>query len=87
MDRTRWTCFVTSKLPIPQFLGFLFWMPQKSFVFKTLIVSEENLVARIVIASADITSTPDLFERFLQSFVRWCRLCYGLHGLNFEQFL
>ncbi|GFW31691.1 hypothetical protein TNCV_4683631 [Trichonephila clavipes] len=43
--------------------------------------------ARIVITSANILSTPNLFERVRQFFVHPCRLNYDLFCRNFEQFL
>ncbi|GFT52919.1 hypothetical protein TNCV_1460251 [Trichonephila clavipes] len=46
-----------------------------------------DLLARIVAASADVTSTPDFFERAGQSFVRRCQLCCDLRGYSFEQLL
>ncbi|GFV69533.1 hypothetical protein TNCV_2779481 [Trichonephila clavipes] len=68
-------------------LDFFFSFHRKPFMFETMVATVEDLVARIVVTTADLTSTPDLFEGFQQSFVSQCRLCYDLHGLNFEQFL
>ncbi|GFU53254.1 hypothetical protein TNCV_2952931 [Trichonephila clavipes] len=45
-----------------------------------LVAPVENLTAQIVVASADIASTPDLYKRVRQPFIRWYRLCYDLLG-------
>ncbi|GFX94260.1 sushi, von Willebrand factor type A, EGF and pentraxin domain-containing protein 1 [Trichonephila clavipes] len=45
-----------------------------------LVATVEDLALRIHVASADITSTPDLFERARQSSFRRCRLYYDLNG-------
>ncbi|GFU88990.1 hypothetical protein TNCV_2894381 [Trichonephila clavipes] len=64
-----------------------FWGHLKLFVYETPVSTVEDLTVQIVVASADIASIPDLFERVRQPFVRWCRLCYDLSDRNFEQFL
>ncbi|GFW05613.1 uncharacterized protein TNCV_4003151 [Trichonephila clavipes] len=51
-------------------LDFYFWGHLKSFVYETPVTTGENHSSRIVVASVDITSTPDLFERVRQSFIR-----------------
>ncbi|GFX10205.1 hypothetical protein TNCV_1866031 [Trichonephila clavipes] len=43
--------------------------------------------AGIVVALADIVSTPDLFERVRQFFVRLCRLCMVLAFATSKKFL
>lgn len=68
-------------------LDFFFWGHLKSLVYQTPVDTLEDLTARIVVASADIASTPGMFERVRQSFVRRCRLCNDLRGRTFEQFL
>ncbi|GFX85199.1 uncharacterized protein TNCV_1647461 [Trichonephila clavipes] len=57
-------------------LNFFFWVYQKSLVYEKPVDTVKDVMARIVVASADIASTPGLFKRFRQSFVRRCRLCY-----------
>ncbi|GFT52748.1 hypothetical protein TNCV_205921 [Trichonephila clavipes] len=59
----------------------------KSLAYETSLATVEDITALIVVASADVISTPDLFERVGQSFVRLCRLCYDLRSLNFKQLL
>ncbi|GFX39385.1 uncharacterized protein TNCV_3861081 [Trichonephila clavipes] len=59
----------------------------KALVFEMLVLAVKDIMARIVFPSADIVKTPDWFEHIRQSFVRRCRLCYDLRGLNFEHFL
>ncbi|GFX93657.1 hypothetical protein TNCV_1588341 [Trichonephila clavipes] len=39
-----------------------FWIRLKQLVFDTSVSTVENLAAQIVVAAADITSIPDLFE-------------------------
>ncbi|GFT40095.1 hypothetical protein TNCV_2171101 [Trichonephila clavipes] len=56
----------------------------KLIVYVTPVDTEKDFTAWILVASADITSTPDLLERVWQSFIRRCRLCYDLHGRNLE---
>ncbi|GFS86706.1 uncharacterized protein TNCV_857851 [Trichonephila clavipes] len=51
------------------------------------VATMKNLMAKIVVASADIASILDLFECVRQSFVSLRRLCYDLRGSNFEQLL
>ncbi|GFY14038.1 uncharacterized protein TNCV_1296991 [Trichonephila clavipes] len=65
--------------PFPNPFDFFFWCHLKSLVYVTAVATVEDLMARIVVASAHITSTPDLFEPFRQSFVHRCLLCSGLH--------
>ncbi|GFU48996.1 uncharacterized protein TNCV_2332901 [Trichonephila clavipes] len=49
---------------------FFFWGHLKALVYETLVAIVEDLTTRIVVTSADIASTPDLFERIRQYFVR-----------------
>ncbi|GFS84977.1 uncharacterized protein TNCV_1305861 [Trichonephila clavipes] len=63
-------------------LDYFIWDHLKWLVCETLVATLEDLIARIVVASAVIASTPDLFER-----IRRCRLCFDLRGQNFKQFL
>ncbi|GFS94236.1 uncharacterized protein TNCV_2013261 [Trichonephila clavipes] len=44
-------------------LNFFFWSHLKSLVHETLVATLEDLITWIVIASNDITSTPDLLDR------------------------
>ncbi|GFY13098.1 uncharacterized protein TNCV_666601 [Trichonephila clavipes] len=53
-----------------------FWILLKSFVYETLVATVDYLTSRILVASADIASTPDLFDCIRQSFVLRCWLCY-----------
>ncbi|GFU06265.1 uncharacterized protein TNCV_4765631 [Trichonephila clavipes] len=55
-------------------LNFIFWAHRESLVCETPVAIVENLTARIGVASADIASTLDLFQRVRLSFVRRCRL-------------
>ena len=47
-------------------LDFFLWGCMKSMVYQTDIDSEENLVARIVSAAAEIRETPGIFGRVRQ---------------------
>lgn len=64
------------------FLGHL-----KLFVYQAPVYTMEELTARIVVASADIASTPGIFELVRLYLVRRCRLLSGLRGRNFEPLL
>ncbi|GFV87688.1 hypothetical protein TNCV_779721 [Trichonephila clavipes] len=48
----------------------------KSLVYETPEAMMKDLTAWVVIASADIASTPNLFQHVRQSFV--CRRCYAM---------
>ncbi|GFU40549.1 hypothetical protein TNCV_3229521 [Trichonephila clavipes] len=85
VDWIRWTSYLATMLPGPHLLDFLFWNHLKSLVYETPVATVEDFTYRIVVASADMGSTLDLFERVQQSFVR--RLCHELHCRNFKQFL
>ncbi|GBM29915.1 hypothetical protein AVEN_111224-1 [Araneus ventricosus] len=47
----------------------------KSLVYETPVDSAEDLVATIVVAADKINTTPGIFERVRQSFLRRCELC------------
>ncbi|GFW55018.1 uncharacterized protein TNCV_2786331 [Trichonephila clavipes] len=57
----------------------------KSLAHETFVATVEIFMAWIVVASVDITSTPNLFEIVLHSFVCLCRLCYDLSGSMLSQ--
>ncbi|GFU22651.1 hypothetical protein TNCV_1305151 [Trichonephila clavipes] len=59
----------------------------KSLVYETMVTALEDLMVRIVVASADIVSTTELLERVQQFFVRWLWLCYYLRGRTSKQFI
>ncbi|GFV30332.1 uncharacterized protein TNCV_98071 [Trichonephila clavipes] len=82
-----WTCCLASTLPDLNLLDFFFWGHLESLVYEILVAAVKDLTARIVFASADIASIPDLSERIRQSFVRGCRMCCDLRNCNFEQFI
>ncbi|GFW56599.1 hypothetical protein TNCV_1863091 [Trichonephila clavipes] len=66
----------------PQSIGFLLDPPK----IETPVVTEECLIARVIFVSADITKTPNLFERVRQSFTRRYWITYDLHDYHFERF-
>ncbi|GFX60796.1 hypothetical protein TNCV_4977721 [Trichonephila clavipes] len=55
-----------------------------SSVYEMPVATVEVHRVWVVVASAEITNTPDLFEWVRQTFVNWDRLCYDLRGRNFE---
>ncbi|GFV81069.1 uncharacterized protein TNCV_2270531 [Trichonephila clavipes] len=67
-------------------LDFFYWATCNRLCM-TQIVTVQDLTARIIITSADIAITPDLFKCVRQCFVHQCRLCYDLRSHSFEQFL
>ncbi|GFV80198.1 hypothetical protein TNCV_1477601 [Trichonephila clavipes] len=68
--------------PNPKPLGLFFFDYLKSLVYEAPVVTMEDLMERILIAS-----TPDLFERVRQFFNRRCRLYYDLNRPNFGHFM
>ncbi|GFX74474.1 hypothetical protein TNCV_3213611 [Trichonephila clavipes] len=74
------TICLASTLPRLQSLRFLLL---ESSVDELTVATVDYIMAWIV-ASADIVSTPDLFEHFRQSFVNKCRLFYDLRVPYFE---
>ncbi|GFW50561.1 uncharacterized protein TNCV_2888641 [Trichonephila clavipes] len=57
-------------------MDFSFWSHLKLLVYERSRWPQR----RIHVASADVASTPDLFEHVRQYFFRCCRLCYNLCG-------
>ncbi|GFY16545.1 hypothetical protein TNCV_735721 [Trichonephila clavipes] len=56
-------------------LNFFFCGHRHWFVYKTSLATVEDFTARIVIASTEIASTPELFECVQQSILRQCVGC------------
>ncbi|GBM48764.1 hypothetical protein AVEN_24952-1 [Araneus ventricosus] len=65
-------------------LDFFFWGHKKSLVYETPVDSAEDFVQRIVVATDKINTTPGIFERVRQSFLRRCELCNDTRGRHFE---
>ncbi|GFU41965.1 hypothetical protein TNCV_4676721 [Trichonephila clavipes] len=67
-------------------LDFFFLGHLKSFVYETLVTTAVDLTERIVVASADITSTSKLFEGVRQHFDLWlcptCAMTYAVATSN-----
>ena len=59
----------------------------KSMVYETSIDSEEDLVACIVSAAAEIRETPVIFARVRQSKARRCTVCLDVNGRVFQHLL
>ncbi|GBN03622.1 hypothetical protein AVEN_206132-1 [Araneus ventricosus] len=87
MDRRWRTCGLASSLTRPQPTGLFFWGHMKSLVYETSVDSAEDLVARIVVAADKINTTPGIFERVRQSFLRRCELCNDTRGRYFQHLL
>ncbi|GBM61807.1 hypothetical protein AVEN_80449-1 [Araneus ventricosus] len=68
-------------------LDFFLWGHIKSLVYETPVDSAEDLVAKIVVDADKINSTPGIFERVHQSFLRRCELCNDKRGRHFEHLL
>ncbi|GBM74184.1 hypothetical protein AVEN_104808-1 [Araneus ventricosus] len=68
-------------------LDFFFWGHLKSLVHETPMKSAKDLVARIVVAADKINTTPGIFERGRQSFLRRCELCNDTCSRHFENLL
>ncbi|GBO16455.1 hypothetical protein AVEN_183384-1 [Araneus ventricosus] len=87
MDRTWHICDLTSSLTGSQATGFFFWGHMKSLVYETPVDLAEDLVARIAVAADKINTTPGIFLRVRQSFLRRCELCNDTRGRHFEHLL
>ena len=68
-------------------LDFFLWGYLKSLVYDTPLESEEELVARISAAAAEVRDMPGLFERVRQSLHRRCETCIQVGGRSFEPLL
>lgn len=65
-------------------LDYFLWGATRSTVYDTAVNSEMDLVARISIAAATISETPNIFENVRQSMWRRCRACIHASGRHFE---
>jgi hypothetical protein len=68
-------------------LDLFFWGHMKSLIYETPVESEEDLVARIAVASADIAEMPGLFANIRHSLRRRYQTCINVRGRHFEQLL
>lgn len=68
-------------------LDFFLWGHMKSLIYETPVESENDLLARIVVASGEIEDNPAVLERVHDSLQRRCRLCVAQNGRHFEQLL
>ena len=59
----------------------------KSTVYETDIDSEDELVARIASAAAEIRETPGILGRVGQSMARRCTICLDANGRVFQHLL
>jgi hypothetical protein len=68
-------------------LDFFLWGAMKALVYETPVDSEEDLVARIAVASGDIAEIPNVFESVKHSLQKRFEKCVEVHGGLFEQLL
>ncbi|GBM52199.1 hypothetical protein AVEN_170987-1 [Araneus ventricosus] len=68
-------------------LEFFFWGHMKSLVYEMPVDSAADLAARIAVAADKINTTPGIFKRVRQSFLRQCELCNDTCGRHFEHML
>ena len=68
-------------------LDFFLWSYINSMVYETDIDFEEDLLARIVSAAAEIRKTPGIFGRVRQSTARRCTVCLDVNGRVFQHLL
>ena len=68
-------------------LDFYLWGHMKRLVYETPVQSEEDLVARIVVASDIIQNTPGIFDRIIFNMLRRYNTCLECHGQSFEHLL
>ena len=68
-------------------LDFFLWGAMKELVYETPVDSEEDLVARIVDAAAQIAEKPNVFASVRESVHGRYEKCIEVHGGHFEQLL
>ena len=68
-------------------LDFFLWGHMKQLAYEIIVETEEDLVARITVATGTIADMPGIFERTRQSMVRRYTTYIQTNGRAFEQFL
>lgn len=68
-------------------LDFFLWGYVKSLVYDTPIVTQEDLLARVMAACTHVQHIPGIFSRVRASMNRRCKLCIEVNGHHFEQLL
>ncbi|GBN01075.1 hypothetical protein AVEN_3628-1 [Araneus ventricosus] len=68
-------------------LDFFVWGQMTSLVYETPVDSAGDLLARIVVAADKIKTTPGIFDRVRQTFLRRCELCNDTRGRHFQHLL
>lgn len=76
-----------SRSPDLSSMDYFLWGFIKGLVYETPVNSEEELVARIVVAAGELRGAPDIFADVKSSMHRRCQACITAQGRNFEQFL
>ncbi|GBO12185.1 hypothetical protein AVEN_110077-1 [Araneus ventricosus] len=76
-----------ARSPYLSSLDFLLWAHSKSLVYESPIDSDEDLVARISVATGDVREMPGVFEKVRRSLHRRCNACITAGGRFFEQFV
>lgn len=68
-------------------LDFFFWGAMKDLVYATPVLSEFDLIGRIVAAAGDIAEIPNVFSSVRQSLHKRFQKCVEVNGGHFEQLL
>lgn len=68
-------------------LDFFLWGAMEALVYATPVPTQEDLVARIVIAGETIRTDPGIFARVRASWVERCRKCVEVEGHHFENLI
>lgn len=68
-------------------MDFFLWGHMKTLVYETPVESEEELIARIAVASGDIADNRALIGRVHRSLRNRCGVCIQQNGRHFEQLL
>ncbi|GBM63259.1 hypothetical protein AVEN_110944-1 [Araneus ventricosus] len=84
MDRTWRTCVLASSLTGHRTKGLFLLGHMKSLLYETPVDSAEDLVARIAVAADKNNTTPGIFGRVRQSFLRRFELRNDTRGRHFQ---
>ena len=68
-------------------LDFYLWGAMEAFVYETPVLTEQDLMARIVMAGEFIRTDPGVFLRVRTEWLRRCRKCVEVEGGHFQHLL
>lgn len=68
-------------------LDYFFWGRMKSMVYETPVETEEELLARVMVAAQEINGTPGVMERVYRNMIRRYNVCNDVGGRHIEPLL